>query len=174
MCWVPLFTWHTSFSLVTEMHVLVMQVSVFFHAMPTAAILTGKRSPVLQHSSSETQLMAPNKENVAMQPRSVTHPMASNSEVEGLKQIFPQLVANLRADGIIDQLYQSKLLTYSEYIGFIKDIQQKSDYRYVNHRILMAVKKGPKGSIARFEEILRTSQRDLAHKLRICGMPREL
>lgn len=91
--------------------------------------------------------------------------MASNSEAESLRQVFPQLVANLKADDVIDQLYQSKLLSDSEYTSFIKDIQQKSDYRHVNRGILMAVKKGPKGSITRFEEILRTSQRDLAREL---------
>ena len=91
--------------------------------------------------------------------------MASNEE-EGLKQIFPQLVASLQANDIIDHLYQKSLLTDSEYVGFAKDIAQKIHSRDVNRGILMAVKKGPKGSISKFEEILRMSQPDLARELR--------
>lgn len=90
----------------------------------------------------------------------------ANSEEEGLKHIFPQLVARLQASDIIDQLYQNSLLTDSEYAVFYKDIHQNPDFRHVNRGILMAVKKGQKGSITRFEEILRTSQPDLAQELR--------
>ena len=87
------------------------------------------------------------------------------SEIAGLKQLFPQLVARLQASDIIDQLYQSSLVTEADHEGFVKDISQKSDLRDVNRRILIAVRKGPTGSVAKFEEILRTSQPDLADEL---------
>ena len=87
------------------------------------------------------------------------------SEIGGLKQLFPQLVARLQASDIIDQLYQSNLVTEGDHEGFVKDISQKSDLRDVNRRILIAVRKGPTGSVAKFEEILRESQPDLADEL---------
>ena len=89
-----------------------------------------------------------------------------SSEIDGLKQVFPQLVARLQASDIIDHLYQSNLVTEAEFDGFVSDISQKSDLRDVNRRILMAVRKGPEGSVVKFEEILRTSQPDLAGELR--------
>ena len=89
-----------------------------------------------------------------------------SSDIDGLKQVFPQLVARLQASDIIDQLYQSNLVTEAEFDGFVNDISQKSDLRDVNRRILMAVRKGPEGSVVKFEEILRTSHPDLAGELR--------
>ena len=87
------------------------------------------------------------------------------SEIGGLKHLFPELVARLQASDIIDHLYQSNLVTEADHEGFVKDISQKSDLRDVNRRILIAVRKGPKGSVAKFEEILRESQPDLADEL---------
>ena len=85
-------------------------------------------------------------------------------ETECLKQLLPNLVANLKADSIIEHLYQKNLLTASEYDDFVKDISQKSA-REVNRGILLAVKKGRKGSVTKFTEILGTSQPELAYEL---------
>lgn len=84
---------------------------------------------------------------------------------EALRPIFAQLVMRMQPDDIVDKLYQSKLLTQTEYEGLVKDISQKSDLKDVNWRILMAVKKGPERSVEEFVGILKTSQPDLAHEL---------
>ena len=75
-------------------------------------------------------------------------------------------MVRLQPDDIVDKLYETKLLTQAEYEGLIKDISQKSELvRGVNRRILMAVSKGPEGSVDKFVEILRTSQPDLADEI---------
>ena len=84
---------------------------------------------------------------------------------EALRPIFAQLVARMQPDDIVDKLYQSKLLTPTEYEGLVKDISEKSDFKGVNRRILMAVSKGPERSVDEFVGILKTSQPDLAHEL---------
>ena len=91
-------------------------------------------------------------------------------ETEALKSCLPQLVARLKANDIIDRLCQANLLTQGEYESYCDAISQNSDHRVVNRYILIAVKKGAKGSIIKFEQILRKSQPDLAGELRR-GMP---
>ena len=86
-------------------------------------------------------------------------------EAEALRPLFSKLVVRLQPDDIVDKLYETKLLTQAEYEGLIRDISQKSDLRGVNRRILMAVSKGPEGSVVNFVEILRTSQPDLAGEI---------
>ena len=85
-----------------------------------------------------------------------------SSEAEALRPITSKLVLRLQPDDIVDELYENKLLTRAEYEGLITDISQKSDQRGVNRRILMAVSKGPEGSVDTFAWILRRSQPDLA------------
>ena len=85
-----------------------------------------------------------------------------SSEAEALRPITSKLVLRLQPDDIVDELYENKLLTRAEYEGLITEISQKSDPRSVNRRIVMAVSKGPEGSVDTFAWILRRSQPDLA------------
>ena len=88
-----------------------------------------------------------------------------SSEAEALRPFFSKLVPRLQPDDIVDQLYETKLLTQAEYEGLIKDISQKSELRGVNRRILMAVSKRPEGSVDTFLDILRRSQQELADEI---------
>ena len=83
-------------------------------------------------------------------------------EAEALRSCFPQLASRLQADDIIDDLYQASLLTQAQFDGLARDISQKTDLKGVNRRILIAVSNGSEGSVAKFAEILKKSQSDLA------------
>ena len=86
-------------------------------------------------------------------------------EAEALRPIFSNLVRRLKPDDIVDKLYENKLLTQAEYGGLIKDVSQQSDLTGVNRRILMAVSKGPEGSVVKFAGIVKTSQPDLGTEI---------
>lgn len=86
-------------------------------------------------------------------------------ETEALKSALPQLVARLKANDIIDRLCQANLLTQGEYESFCDAISQNSDHRIVNRNIVIAVRKGPKGSVVKFQQILSGSQPALAGEL---------
>ena len=88
-----------------------------------------------------------------------------SSETEALRSLFSKLAKRLKPDDIVDELFETKLLTQAEYEGLIKDISQQSDLRGVNRRILMAVINGPQGSVNTFVEVLRASQSDLASEI---------
>ena len=86
-------------------------------------------------------------------------------EAEALRPLISDLVVRLQPDDIVDKLYETKLLTQADYEGLIRDISQKSDLRGVNRRILMAVSKGPEGSVVKFARIVKTSQPDLGTEI---------
>ena len=86
-------------------------------------------------------------------------------EAEALRGIFSDLVARLKPDNIVDKLYEAKLLTQAEYESLISR-EMKSDVRGVNRRILLAVSKGPVGSVVTFAEIVKSNdQSELAGEI---------
>ena len=86
-------------------------------------------------------------------------------EAEALRGIFSDLVARLKPDNIVDKLYEAKLLTQAEYESLITR-EMKLDVRDVNRRILLAVSKGPEGSVVTFAEIVKSNdQSELAGEI---------
>ena len=86
-------------------------------------------------------------------------------EAEALRGIFSDLVARLKPDNIVDKLYEAKLLTQAEYESLISR-EMKLDVRDVNRRILLAVSKGPEGSVVTFAEIVKSNdQSELAGEI---------
>ena len=59
-------------------------------------------------------------------------------DLAALRIVFPQLVEELQADDVIDDLYQRNLLTKNEYEEFV-DASSKEESKTTNRRILMAV-----------------------------------
>ena len=86
-------------------------------------------------------------------------------EEKALQSFLPQLVVRLKADDVIDKLRKADLLTQREYERHCEEVSHNSDQRSINRKILIALRRGPKGSIAKFEQILRESQPDLAGEL---------
>lgn len=91
--------------------------------------------------------------------------VAMSSEAEALRPLFSKLVKRLKPLDIVDELFETEILTQAEYEGLIKDIYQQSDLRGVNRRILMAVMNGPQGSVNTFAEVFKASQSDLASEI---------
>ena len=86
-------------------------------------------------------------------------------EAEALRGIISDLVARLKPDNIVDKLYEAKLLTQAEYESLISR-EMKLDVRDVNRRILLAVSKGPEGSVVTFAEIVKSNdQSELAGEI---------
>ena len=86
-------------------------------------------------------------------------------EAEALRGIFSDLVARLKPDNIVDKLYEAKLLTQAEYESLISR-EMKLDVRDVNRRIMLAVSKGPVGSVVTFVEIVKSNdQSELAGEI---------
>ena len=87
-------------------------------------------------------------------------------EEEALRAVFPQLVEEVRATDIIDQLYQRNLLEKNEYKG-IADALPKDDSncKALTRRVLMAVASRPSGFVPALVEVLREKYRSLAATL---------
>ena len=87
-------------------------------------------------------------------------------EEAALRAVFPQLVEEVRATDIIDQLYQRNLLDKNEYEG-IADALPKDDSncKALTRRVLMAVSRRLSGFVPALVEILRKKYRSLAAAL---------
>lgn len=95
--------------------------------------------------------------------------MAVQETVEAtLRLVFSELVEELQADDVIDQLYQSYILSKEEYESIRGDClraSSKDDFKTVNRRLLMAIGNRPAASVTRLVEILRKNQKALADAL---------
>lgn len=78
--------------------------------------------------------------------------------------VFPQLVKELQATDIIDELYQRNLLKKDQYEGIFY-CSSKDDPKAVNRRVLMAVGRRPAGFAQELVEILRKKHSSLSNAL---------
>ena len=85
-----------------------------------------------------------------------------------LRPIFSRLVEELRADDVIDELYQSYILTKEEYEsiqGTCWRASSPNELKDINRRLLMAIGNRPANAVNRMVEILRKNQEALAVEL---------
>ena len=87
-----------------------------------------------------------------------------------LQKVFAKLVNELKAVDIIDNLYESNLLTVEEYEGILDvclPASSEEDSKTVNRRVLMAIRRRPPGFAAKLVDILREKHpyRSLANAL---------
>ena len=85
-----------------------------------------------------------------------------------LRLVFSELVEELQANEVIDQLYQSYILSKEDYESIRGDClraSSKDDFKTVNRRLLMAIGNRPADSVTRLVEILRKNQKALADAL---------
>ena len=80
------------------------------------------------------------------------HQRADVDEV-ALRAVFPRLVEELKADDVIDELYQKNLLKKSEYEGIL-DASFKDEPKAVTRRVLMAVGRRPASFVPALVEVL--------------------
>ena len=86
---------------------------------------------------------------------------------EALQKVHAKLVEELKADDIIDKLYENSLLTREEYDGICDACSQASseDSKHVNRCVLRAIRSRPPGFAAKLVEILRKKYTSLAETL---------
>lgn len=85
-----------------------------------------------------------------------------------LRPIFSKLVEELRADDVIDELYQSFILTKEEYEsiqGTCWRASSQNELKDINRRLLMAIGNRPASTVTRMVEILMKNQKALADAL---------
>ena len=58
--------------------------------------------------------------------------VAMSSEAKALRSCFSKLVMRLQPDDIVDELFENRLLTQTEFEDLIKDVSHKSNLRGVN------------------------------------------
>ena len=81
-----------------------------------------------------------------------------------LRIVFPQLVEELQADNVIDDLYQRNLLTKNEYREIV-DASSKEESKTTNRRILMAVSRRPAGFVPVLANILSKKYSSMSNAL---------
>ena len=81
-----------------------------------------------------------------------------------LRIVFPQLVEELKAEDVIDDLYQRNLLTKNEYEGIL-DASFKEESKITNRRILMAVSRRPPGFVPVLANILSKKYSSMSNAL---------
>ena len=87
-------------------------------------------------------------------------------EEAALRAVFPQLVEEVRASDVIDQLYQRNLLDKNEYEGIVDALpKDDSNCKALIRRVLMAVSRRPSGFVPALVEVLREKYRSLAAAL---------
>ena len=87
-------------------------------------------------------------------------------EEAALRAVFPQLVEEVRATDIIDQLYQRNLLDKNEYEGIVDALpKDDSNCKALTRRVLMAVSHRPSGYVPALVEVLRKKYTSLAAAL---------
>ena len=87
-------------------------------------------------------------------------------EEAALRAVFPQLVEEVRASDVIDQLYQRNLLDKNEYEGIVDALpKDDSNCKALTRRVLMAVSRRPSGFVPALVEVLREKYRSLAAAL---------
>ena len=87
-------------------------------------------------------------------------------EEAALRAVFPQLVEEVRASDVIDQLYQRNLLDKNEYEGIVDALpKDDSNFKALTRRVLMAVSRRPSGFVTALVEVLREKYRSLAAAL---------
>ena len=87
-------------------------------------------------------------------------------EEAALRAVFPQLVEEVRATNIIDQLYQRNLLDRNEYEGIVNALpKDDSNCKALTRRVLMAVSRRPSGFVTALVEVLREKYSSLAAAL---------
>ena len=94
--------------------------------------------------------------------------MAVQRDEAALRKIYSKLVEGIKAIDIIDQLYESGLLSTEEYEGILDLCSQsssKDDSKTVNRRVLMAIRRRPPGFAAKLVIILRKKHKLLAEAL---------
>ncbi|MDA8002143.1 MAG: hypothetical protein MPL62_12765 [Alphaproteobacteria bacterium] len=94
--------------------------------------------------------------------------MAVQRDEAALRKIYSKLVEGIKAIDIIDELYESDLLSTEEYEGILDLCSQsssKDDSKTVNRRVLMAIRRRPPGFAAKLVNILRKKYNYLAEAL---------
>ena len=87
-------------------------------------------------------------------------------EEGALRAVFPQLVEEVRATDVIDQLYQRNLLEKNEYEGIVDALpKDDSNCKALTRRVLMAVSHRPSGYVPALVEVLRKKYTSLAAAL---------
>ena len=95
-------------------------------------------------------------------------PLVTSTAEATLRLVFSELVENLRADDVIDHLYQSYILSKEDYESIRNECWRaasKEDFRTVNRRLLMVIGNRPPASVTRLVEILEKNQKALADVL---------
>lgn len=94
--------------------------------------------------------------------------MAAQQDEAALRKIFSKLVEGLKAIDVIDELYESDLLSTEEYEGILDACSQassKDDSKAVNRRVLLAIRRRPPGFAATLVNILKKKHKFLAESL---------
>ena len=93
--------------------------------------------------------------------------MTTSIDEEALQKVQSKFVEGLKADDVIDKLYENNLLTREEYDGICDACSQASyrDSRHVNRRVLKAIYSRPPGFAAKLVEILRKKHASLSDAL---------
>ena len=94
--------------------------------------------------------------------------MAVQRDEAALRKIYSKLVEGIKAIDIIDELYESDLLSTEEYDGILDTCPQspsKDDLKAVNRRVLRAIRSRPQGFAAKLVNILRKKHKLLAEAL---------